>query len=173
MINGGDWASSVPAWCKVDCRIAIYPGYVLSAFCSKARTTHTISRISAKSAADEIEAKVAEVTKASDFLTKQPPTINWNGFYAEGYVLDPGSRAEEVLKKAHQTATGEQLKTAFSGAYLDARVYSIYDKIPALTYGPIAGSVHGFDEWVSIKSIKRVTIAVALFIAEWCGVEAI
>ena len=153
MINGGDWASSVPAWCKVDCRIAIYPG------------------ISAKSAADEIEAKVAEITKASDFLSKQPPTITWNGFYAEGYVLDPGSSAEEVLKKAHKTATGEDLKTAFSGAYLDARVYSIYDKIPALTYGPLGTSIHGFDEWVSIKSIKRVTIATALFIAEWCGVE--
>ena len=24
-IEGGDWASSVPAWCRVDCRIAIYP----------------------------------------------------------------------------------------------------------------------------------------------------
>ena len=25
-IRGGDWASSVPAWAEVDCRIAIYPG---------------------------------------------------------------------------------------------------------------------------------------------------
>ena len=25
-IEGGDWASSVPAWCRLDCRIAIYPG---------------------------------------------------------------------------------------------------------------------------------------------------
>ena len=155
MIKGGDWASSVPAWCTVDCRIAIYPG------------------ISAKSAADEIEQKVAEVTKASDFLSKQPPTVVWNGFYAEGYVLDPGSSAENILCKAHRTATGEDLETAFSGAYLDARVYSIYDKIPALTYGPIAGNIHGFDEWVSLKSIKRVTAAVALYIAEWCGVEKI
>jgi acetylornithine deacetylase len=155
MIDGGDWASSVPAWCKVDCRIAIYPG------------------ISAKSAADEIEQKVAEITKTDQFLTKQPPTVTWNGFYAEGYVLDPGSSAEQVLRKAHSAATGEDLRTSFSGAYLDARVYSIYDKIPALTYGPIAESIHGFDEWVSIQSIKRVTVTVALFIAEWCGVEKI
>ena len=25
-IEGGDWASSVAAWCRIDCRIAIYPG---------------------------------------------------------------------------------------------------------------------------------------------------
>ena len=25
-IAGGDWASSVPAWCSFDCRISIYPG---------------------------------------------------------------------------------------------------------------------------------------------------
>ncbi|KIV99811.1 uncharacterized protein PV09_08615 [Verruconis gallopava] len=155
MINGGDWASSVPAWCRVDCRIAIFPG------------------VSAKSAAEEIEQKVSEITKSDSFLSKQPPKVIWNGFYAEGYVLNPGSRAEEVLRKAHNAATGRDLKPAFSGAYLDARVYSIYDKIPALTYGPVAGNVHGFDEWVSIESIKNVTVAVALFIAEWCGLEMV
>jgi acetylornithine deacetylase len=42
-----------------------------------------------------------------------------------------------------------------------------------MVYGPTAGDIHGFDEWVSIKSIKRVTTAIALFIAEWCGVEEI
>ena len=25
-MRAGDWASSVPAWCRLDCRIAIYPG---------------------------------------------------------------------------------------------------------------------------------------------------
>jgi acetylornithine deacetylase len=26
-IEGGDWASSVPAWCRIDCRISIYPAW--------------------------------------------------------------------------------------------------------------------------------------------------
>ena len=25
-IEGGDWASSVPCWCRIDCRIGLYPG---------------------------------------------------------------------------------------------------------------------------------------------------
>ena len=129
--------------------------------------------VSAKSAAEEIEQKVAEITKANSFLSKSPPVVTWNGFFSEGYVLEPGSDAESILAKAHKSATGDELKTGFSGAYLDARVHSLYDKIPALSYGPIAQNIHGFDEWVSIKSLKRVTVAIALFIAEWCGVEKI
>lgn len=87
-------------------------------------------------------------------------------------MLEPGSDAEAVLQKAHKQATGgQELTYQTSTAYLDARVHSLYDKIPALVYGPISGDVHGFDEWVSIESVKRVTVAMALFIAEWCGVE--
>ncbi|MBV8428116.1 MAG: ArgE/DapE family deacylase, partial [Hyphomicrobiales bacterium] len=31
-IKGGDWASSTPSWCEVDCRIAVLPGMSLEAF---------------------------------------------------------------------------------------------------------------------------------------------
>ncbi|KIW45252.1 uncharacterized protein PV06_03654 [Exophiala oligosperma] len=155
IVNAGDWASSVPAWCKIDCRIAITPG-----------TT-------ARSAADEIEKKVATYAATHPYLGNNPPKVNWNGFFAEGYTLEPGTEAENILRKAHKQATGSELTTQTSTAYLDARVHSLYDKIPALVYGPIGADVHGFDEWVSIESVKKTTVAMALFIAEWCGVEKI
>ena len=155
IVNAGDWASSVPAWCRIDCRIAIVPG------------------VTAKSAAEEIEKKVADFSKADTYLSENPPTITWNGFYSEGYVLEPGSDAESVLRKAHKQATGQELTTQTSTAYIDARVHSLYDKVPAMVYGPTSGDIHGFDEWVSIESLKRVTTAMALFIAEWCGVEEV
>ena len=60
-----------------------------------------------------------------------------------------------------------------SPAYLDTRVYALYSKIPALCYGPITEGVHGFDERCSIASLKKITGAMALFIAEWCGVEKV
>jgi acetylornithine deacetylase len=55
--------------------------------------------------------------------------------------------------------------------YLDARVYALYDRIPALCYGPQSRNIHGFDECVILSSLKRITTTMALFIAEWCGVE--
>lgn len=155
IVNAGDWASSVPAWCRIECRMAIVPG------------------VSAKSAAEEIEKKIADFARNDDYLKEHPPKVTWNGFYSEGYVLEPGTSAEDVLRKAHKQVTGEELATQTSTAYLDARVYSIYDKIPALAYGPISADIHGMDEWVSIESLKRVTTTMALFIAEWCGLEKV
>ena len=58
-----------------------------------------------------------------------------------------------------------------TAGYLDARVYALYDNIPALCYGPFSRNIHGFDECVSLASVKRITAAIALFIAEWCGTE--
>jgi acetylornithine deacetylase len=129
--------------------------------------------VTAKSAADEIEKKVADFAKNDPYLSTNPPKITWNGFFSEGYVLEPGSEAEDVLRKAHKQATGDELTCQTSTAYIDARVHSLYDKVPAMVYGPISGDIHGFDEWVSIQSLKRITVAIALFIAEWCGVEQI
>ncbi len=77
IIKGGDWASSVPAWCDVDCRIAILPGW---------------------SVADhqkEILACVAAASRNHRFLANNPPEIEWSGFLSEGYELTdaaaPGS----------------------------------------------------------------------------------
>jgi acetylornithine deacetylase len=155
MIQGGDWASSVPAWCMIDCRVALFPG------------------VTAQEVADKIERKVAEVSKTNSFLRDSPAKISWNGFFAEGYVLEPGSEAEEMLKAAHQQVTGAELTSMTMPAYLDTRIFALEQKIPALCYGPIGESLHGFDERVSISSIQRVTATIALFIAEWCGLEDI
>lgn len=152
-IEGGDWASSVPAWCRVDCRVSIYPG------------------ISAAQAAEEIRARVAAFARGDGFLANNPPTVTFNGFHAEGYVQDPGTEAEAVLSRAHEASTGEKLKSFMTAGYLDTRVYALYDRIPALCYGPISQDIHAFDERVSLASLKRITGAMALFVAEWCGVE--
>ncbi|KAL4881050.1 acetylornithine deacetylase [Aspergillus karnatakaensis] len=155
MLNAGDWASSVPSWCRVSCRFATFPG------------------TPAASAAAEIEQKVADFASTDSFLSKNPPKVTWNGFFAEGYTLEPGSAAEQTLQRAHQHATGKELESFVTAAYLDTRVHALYDRVPALCYGPISSNIHGFDEWVSVKSLERVTVAIALFIAEWCGLEEI
>lgn len=153
-IEGGDWASSVPAWCRIQCRIAIYPG------------------VSALAASRAIEEAIASFARDDALLSNNPPRVTFNGFFAEGYVLDPGSDAEAVLGRAHRAATGQALTTCTTPAYLDTRVYALYDRMPALCYGPSSENIHGFDERVSVASLKRITTAMALFVAEWCGVEA-
>ena len=98
--------------------------------------------------------------------------VTFDGFFAEGYVLAAGSEAEAALGRAHRGATGEELQSFMSPSYLDTRVYALYDRVPALCYGPVSRNIHGFDERVSLASVQRITTAIALFVAEWCGTES-
>ena len=152
-IEGGDWASSVPAWCRIACRIGLYPG------------------VAAAEAARAVEAAVRDFARTDPFLVSAPPRVDFDGFFAEGYVLAPGSDAEAVLAAAHERATGTALESFLSPSYLDTRVHALYDRVPALCYGPVSRDIHGFDERVSLASVKRITTAMALFVAEWCGTE--
>lgn len=154
-IAGGDWASSVPAWCVFDVRVAIFPGQEIT------------------EAKREIEATIRDAARANRFLANAPPEIVYNGFEAEGYVLSRDEDATAALRRAHEQSFGAPLaEAAFTGT-TDARFFGLYAGIPALVYGPAAEAIHGFDERVELASLRRVTQAVALFIAEWCGLERI
>ena len=56
-------------------------------------------------------------------------------------------------------------------ATTDARFFGLYADTPALVYGPVSEAIHGFNERVELESMRRVTQATALFIANWCGLE--
>jgi acetylornithine deacetylase len=154
-IAGGDWASSVPAWCTFEVRTALYPGE------------------DAKQGAIEIENFIRSASGNHPFLSNNPPEVEFNGFMAEGYELPEGSDAEKTLAQAHKKAFKQTLETGPSLAYLDARVFMLYDDTPCLVYGPYSDNIHGFDERVSIASIEKITQTIALFIAMWCGLEKI
>ena len=155
-IAGGDWPSMVPAWCWFDVRIAIYPG------------------VDPRDAAREIEACVRAAGGHNPALADMPPPkVEYTGFFAEGYVLEEGSEAEQTLARAHRRSYGEDLQTFVTPGYLDGRVFVLYDDCPCLVYGPYSENIHGIDERVSLSSVKRITGAIALFIADWCGLESI
>ncbi len=152
-IEGGDWTSSVPSWCTFDMRIGLYPGQDLAEVRS------------------EVEATVAVAARADAFLSSNPPQVVYHGFQAEGYVLPQGSDAQGLLERCHESITGKVLGQRAGTGTTDARFYGLYAGIPALVYGPAAENIHAFDERVDLESMRRVTQTLALFIAEWCGVE--
>ena len=153
IIRGGDWASSTPAWCEVDCRIGLLPGQEVAAV-QKA-----------------VEAAVAAAARADNFMANNPPTLTWHGFLADGYVLEPGTEAEATLARAHQAAFGEEMPARITTAVNDTRFYGLYFGIPGLCYGPKGEGAHAFDERTNLDHLRTTTLSMALFIAEWCGVE--
>ncbi|WP_421990538.1 ArgE/DapE family deacylase [Roseococcus sp.] len=155
MIRGGDWASSTPAWCEIDCRIGLLPGQDIA----------TQQRA--------VEKAVADAAKTDHFLANNPPEVQWNGFLADGYVLEPGSEAETVLAEAHRAAFGQEMSARITTAVNDTRFYGLYFDMPALCYGPKGEGAHAFDERTNLEHLKTTTLAMAAFIADWCGLQAI
>jgi acetylornithine deacetylase len=154
-IRGGDWASSVPAWCTVDCRINIFPG------------------IHPRDLVGEIEECIRQHAASDPGLSKYPPAIEYPGHFSSGYVLEPGSDAEKVLARAHKESSNSDLEDGAFTGYVDATVYAIYAGRPSLVYGPTAENIHSYDERVSLSSVKRITKTIALFAAQWCGLERV
>ena len=155
-IQGGDWTSSVPAWCVFDVRMGLYPGQDLQALRA------------------EIEATLQEAAQKNAFLRNNSPEVVYHGFAAEGYALseDRSQAAADAigaLDSAHSHVTGTELEKMAITATTDARFFGLYADTPALVYGPRAEAIHGFNERVDLESVRRVTQTTALFIADWCG----
>jgi acetylornithine deacetylase len=125
------------------------------------------------SARAEIETCIKQAAHKDAFLRNMAPEITWNGFQAEGYVLKGAEEPLKVLDSAHRSIFGEALVPVASTGTTDARFFGLYADIPAIVYGPISENIHGFDERVSLESMLKTTQAMALFVAEWCGVEKI
>ncbi|HMN78471.1 MAG TPA: ArgE/DapE family deacylase [Burkholderiaceae bacterium] len=154
-IEGGDWTSSVPAWCTFDMRIGMFPGMKLA----EVRA--------------QVESTIAAASATDPFLSHNPPQVVYHGFQAEGYELPRGTEAQTALARAHTAVTGQPLREIASTATTDARFFGLYAGIPAMVYGPKAENVHAFDERVSLESMRRTTQTIALFIADWCGTEPV
>ena len=153
IIRGGDWASSVPAWCDVDCRIAILPGW------------------SVADGQKEILACVAQAAHDHRFLSNNPPQVEWSGFLSDGYELSGSAEAEAAFGKAYAAVYGGAVQDLVFTALTDTRFYGLNYNIPSLCFGASGEALHGFNEYVDLASLRQTTKATALFIAEWCGLE--
>ncbi|MBU1375447.1 MAG: ArgE/DapE family deacylase [Alphaproteobacteria bacterium] len=152
-IEGGDWPSSVPDRCTFDCRISLFPG------------------VEVADAKRDIETFVAAALDADPGLDGCEASVEYFGHTSAGYELPPNTLAEAHLKEAHRRISHKDAVNWQYPGYLDASVFNLYGDTPALVYGPIGENIHGYDERVNLESLRMVTAVLALFIADWCGVE--
>ena len=151
MINGGDWPSTVAGECVTSFRLACYPG-------------DPVAELRA-----QVEQAVAEVAAADPSHRIE---VLYDGFQCEGYELPPDSPLITGLADAAARVTGQRPPLFASTATTDARTFHLYGGTPAVCFGPNAENEHGVDERVHIPSVTETAQAIALFIADWCGLEA-
>jgi len=152
-ISGGEWASSVPTHCRVDMRLGFYPG-------------RTPAEVRA-----EVEAHLAASHARHPGNASLTYSITYQGFQAQGCVVDIGAPAIQQLLQAHRDIAGTDAPLNATPATTDVRFFHLYGQIPSTCYGPNGSDIHGIDEWVSLSSMQRVTAVLALYIARWCGLN--
>ncbi len=152
-IAGGEWTSSVPTHCRIDMRLGFYPGRS----CADVRA--------------EVEAHLAASHARHPGSASVRYAITYQGFQAQGLVVDVQQPVVQQLLAAHHDINGADAALFASPATTDVRFFHLYGNIPSTCYGPEGANIHGIDEWVSISSLQRVTAVLALFIARWCGLN--
>jgi len=123
-------------------------------------------------AREAVERTIADALANDPEMAGASAEIEWRGFQAEGAEMDPGHPMMDLLSRLHHEVTGDRIEPLASTATTDARFFQLYGDTPATCYGPEADAIHGIDESVSLDSMMQVATVLALFMAEWCGLEA-
>ncbi|GIO24136.1 ArgE/DapE family deacylase [Oceanobacillus sp. J11TS1] len=150
-IHSGDWPSTVPSECTVEARVGFPPG------------------VKPEDIKNELKAYLLAASEKDDWLRRNPPEIEFYGFHAEGFSIDPNQALFDVLNEAHTYVVKKPLEFGSFTATTDARFYNLYYDIPATCYGPTGEGLHAPNEWVDLDSVKTVTKTYAAFLLKWCG----
>jgi len=150
-IEGGEWNSSVPTRARIGLRVGVMPGRAC------------------RDAAADIERVVAEAAAGLPGISAR---VEFKSFMADGCVFPAEQPNSRAVAAAHRTVTGETLRHLAATGLTDARHYRLYQGIQATCYGTDSANLHGIDESMSLQSLHETTQAIALVIADWCGVTA-
>ena len=154
-IAGGEWASSVSTHCRVDLRLGFYPG------------------MRPADVRAEVEALLAAAHREHPAHASVRFRVDYQGFQAEGLVVDLTQPALTTLVDCHRAIAGTDPGTwAFTGT-TDVKYFHLHGDMPSTCYGPGGGNIHGIDEWVSIDAMEEVIAVLALYVARWCGLNRI
>lgn len=152
--HAGDWASSIAAEGELGCRIALYPGE------------------SVASARAGVEEAVGRAVREHPGLAGSPPTVHYDGFACEGFVLEGDEPILVAVAAAAERVTGKPATTLLGTGTTDARAF-VQAGIPAVCYGPRSENVHAADERVWLPSVTESALVYATLVRDWCGlVEA-
>jgi acetylornithine deacetylase len=152
VIKAGDWPSTVPALCILECRIGFPPGETR------------------ESVMNQIERTIQNTVNKDKWLKDHPPKIEWFGWKARPHEQNLKDPFVELVDRKIQEFSG--IKPVYVGgtAGLDARFF-VNNGIPAVSFGPLAERIHSIDERVSITSTLKTTEVLIGTIIDWCGLK--
>jgi acetylornithine deacetylase len=152
--GGGEWNSSVATRAKLGLRVGVMMG-------------NTADRVRADIG------RIVEEARGDPALKGAKVTVEFRGFHADPCVFDMQAPIVRLAMRSYAEVTGGELRHYPATGLTDGRFFQLYQGTPVACFGPDAQEIHGIDESVGIDSMHDITRAIALSMAEWCGVERI
>lgn len=151
IIEGGNWSATLASEAFMKYRVGWPPG----------ETGEEVKK--------EIKSEIQSVIDNDEWLSNNPPTLEWVGLDTQPHELDTNEKIVQLAKKNAEGVTGE--KTSFSGGWstLDERFFNLYYDIPCPSLGGRGGPAHGPDESVEVESVVQTVKTLALTTLDWCG----
>jgi acetylornithine deacetylase len=154
VIEGGDWASSVPDWVRVEGRYGIRPGEELG------------------EAKEDFRKALVELGAADPWFRDHPPELEWWGGRFHPARVPDGDPVVLGLQGASHALGLEPrpLKGVTFGS--DMRLLVREGATPTVLFGP--GDIrraHAADEAVSLKDVHVAARILALTALRFCGYE--
>jgi acetylornithine deacetylase len=150
-MQAGDWVSTVAGWATLEGRVGFVPG-------------ETREQIVA-----EVENTVRHAVQDDPWFKEFPVKIEWFGWDTDPWLEPQDSSLIKEFQAGSQKVYGAVPEIAGASGGLDSR-FGHYFNVPSISFGPTGANYHGIDEYVEIPSMLRVTKALALFVADWCGI---
>jgi len=153
-IEGGDWASSVPDWVRIEGRYGLAPGE------------------DPESAKDAFQEALSRAAGSDPWLGAHPPELEWWG----GSFLPARVHVEEPIVQELQKAAVDVLgrKASVEGVTYgsDMRLLVREAGTPTVLFGP--GDIreaHAVDESVAVIDLEDTSKTLALTALRFCGFE--
>ncbi|MDG5820753.1 ArgE/DapE family deacylase [Natronococcus sp. A-GB7] len=151
IFDSGDWPSTVPSEATMECRLGWPPGE------------------SREEVRAEIEETIQGVVEEDEWLSENPPEIEWFGWSAEAHEVDRDAEITQLASDNAESVIGEEGTWVGGLAGLDERFYVNYYNIPCPSVGPRGENIHGADEFVEVDSLVETAQTLALTAIDWCG----
>ncbi|WNS73894.1 peptidase [Bacillus sp. DTU_2020_1000418_1_SI_GHA_SEK_038] len=153
-IHSGDWPSSVPDIAVIEGRMGVAPHEKM------------------EEAEQELEAALAEVARKDDWLSENPPKIEWfGGRWLPGNLEENHSLMETISEAFERVTTTKPIIEA-SPWGTDGGILSVVGNTPVVVFGPgVTAAAHDANEYITIDEMFEAAEIIALSIISWCGVN--
>ncbi|MBT7347231.1 ArgE/DapE family deacylase [Candidatus Bathyarchaeota archaeon] len=154
VINGGQWAGTVPEKVVFEGRIGVAVGEA--------------ERVAMK----DLEDKINEIADGDSWLRANRPTVAWDGYNFASSMVPKDHPIVEAIAGALRDVTGEEPVYEGMTYASDARHLINVGDTPTTVFGP--GDIrvaHGPNEYVPVKDMETTVKTLALAIMRFLGHE--